>query len=95
MTPSEVIEWIKKISSQYQASPGKVKVTKQSAREIIKDLSFSIWKAWTSDSGRENVVNEVNHFVHFMKMIFLCLEKIHSNPQLIWNIDEVGIQLVE
>ena len=91
----EVIEWIKKISSHYKANPEHVKVTNVTARQILKRISLHERKSRTSDAGRERVVNETDRFIHFMNVISVCLDRVSHNPCLIWNVDEVGVQLAE
>jgi hypothetical protein len=96
MPISEVIEWIKRLSSNYQSNPLNVKVSKRTARRILREISlFEGLVLSTADAGRERVVNEVDRFVHFMRMMNLCMSKVNCDPRCIWNVDEVGIQLIE
>jgi hypothetical protein len=40
MPISEVIEWIKRLSSNYQSNPLNVKVSKRTARRILREISL-------------------------------------------------------
>ena len=95
MPISEVVEWIKRISSYYRSDPDNVKVSKKTARRLIHEFSLFERKSRTSDVGRERVVNEVDRFVHFTRVTNLCLEKVNRDPRRVWNVDEVGIQLAD
>jgi hypothetical protein len=91
----KVIEWIRKCSLLYQSNPNDVIIITKATCYILKEISFFERKSRTSDHGREQVINENDWFLHFMKIISLCLDKLKFDIQRFWNVDEVGIQLTE
>ena len=102
MPVDEIKTWMKTLSSSYQKAilnseedNINIKFDDRSVSRYYRSFGLSLKKIRQSDPKREDSVNHPEILEQFFLDLEKALEVIGRNPDLIFNVDEVGIQFAE